>query len=259
MEVRLGKSQRRAGALGSPRWLLGTKSALGSGRLPDKSLGWAAPARVSQHSVTPGSRGELVRGAAGFRSALVAQLEFDSGAARGPAPRFPVPPRQPPAVRQLRTSRAGGKLWQLCAPVPCRDDLRRLGSDPVPSQPGAQPRTLGACWGARRHWPWDCSWEVGGVASASSRLGSPLALEGAAPPDPEWGALAFGYLPGLLEPGCGAAHFSEASLGKVGGPSGWRERRLGPLYPGPGAAGGPAGGAGSGRGGGVGRGLQGPP
>lgn len=32
-------------------------------------------------------------------------------------------------------------------------------------------------------------WEGPGVALASSRLGSPLALEGAAPPDLEWGAL----------------------------------------------------------------------
>lgn len=209
--MRLGKSQRRAGALGSPRWLLGTKSAPGSGLLPEQSLGWAAPVRVSLHSVIPGSCRELVRCAARSSSALLVQLEFDSGAARGPAPRFSVPPRQPPALRQLQTSRAGGELWQLCAPVPCRDNLWRLGSDPVPSQPGVQPRTLGACWGVRRHWPWDCSREVGGVASASSRLESPLALEGAAPPDPEWGALAFGYLPRLLEPGCGATPFSEAS------------------------------------------------
>lgn len=135
--ARLGKSQRRAGALGSPRWLLGTKSAPGSGRLPDQSLGWAAPAHVSLHSVNPGSRDELVRGAAASSSALMVQLEFDSGAARGPAPRFPGPPRQTPALHQLQTSRAGGELCQLCAPVPCRDDLRRLGSDPVPSQPGA--------------------------------------------------------------------------------------------------------------------------
>ncbi|KAM7330040.1 hypothetical protein ACRRTK_011653 [Alexandromys fortis] len=84
------------------------QSALGYGRLPDQSLGWAAPARVPLHSVTPGSLGELVLGAAGSGSELEAQLEFDSGAARGPARRFPVPPRQPPAPRQLQTSRAGG-------------------------------------------------------------------------------------------------------------------------------------------------------
>lgn len=48
--------------------------------------------------------------------------------------------------------------------------------------------------------------------------------KGAAPPDPEWGALAFEYLPGLLESGCDAAPFSEASRGKIGGPSAWRER-----------------------------------
>lgn len=64
----------------------------------------------------------------------------------------------------------------------------RLGSDSTLSQQGAQPHTLGACWSSRRHWPWDCPGKVRGVALASSRLGSPLALEGAAPPDLEWGA-----------------------------------------------------------------------
>ncbi|MEJ1276514.1 hypothetical protein NN561_007419 [Cricetulus griseus] len=83
--------------------LLGTKSALSS----DRSRSRAAPARASLRSVTPGSHGELVRGAAGSGSALMVQQEFDSGAARGSAPRFPVPPRQPPALRQLQTSGAG--------------------------------------------------------------------------------------------------------------------------------------------------------
>lgn len=90
--------------------LFGTKSALGGfGRLPDQIPGRAAPALTSLYSVAPGSRGELMRWAAGSSSALRVQLEFDSGAARGPAPRFPVPPRQPPALRQLQTSRAGGE------------------------------------------------------------------------------------------------------------------------------------------------------
>lgn len=112
------------------------QSALGYGRLPDQSLGWAAPARVPLHSVTPGSLGELVLGAAGSGSELEAQLEFDSGAARGPAPRFPVPPRQPPALRQLQTSRAGGELWQLCASVPLQGRSGALGLRPCPELAG---------------------------------------------------------------------------------------------------------------------------
>lgn len=162
-------------------------------------------------SVAPGSRRGLLRRAAGCCPALVVGLAFDSGAARGPAQRLPVPPRQPPALLPLQTRGAGGEWWQRCAPVPCTDDLGRPGSHPAPSQPGAQPRTLGACLGARRRWPGDCPGQVGGVASASSRLGSPLALEGAAPPDPGVGRAASLVPPSPFGAEVRCSAFSEAS------------------------------------------------
>lgn len=114
----------------------------------------------------------------------------------------------------------------------------RLGSDSTLSQQGAQPHTLGACWGSRRHWPWDCPGKVRGVAWLAVAWDHRWRLRGRRLPT--WSGTRRSFDTRQSFRSRRVVHFSEASQGKIGIASGRRERRLVPLYPGPGAAGGPS-------------------
>lgn len=148
MEVRLGESRRRAGALGSPRPAPGYKERAVLCGFLDQSFSRFG----SLHSVALGSRRPLLRDTARFCSAIYSNSGLILALPEAP----PSASRSRPASRPPCASSTLAALEvksKRCAPVPCRDHLGRPGSDSTLSQQGAQPHALDACSGARRHWP----------------------------------------------------------------------------------------------------------